>query len=103
VPTVQAHPGAEMAERPPPPNMTLEQRVRATVEGVRANWMAKDVKSALELVTITVSNGAVIVKPKKFLGNDWTPINVALKKVFGDHWVKLEGDDKKDSHWEYRE
>jgi len=43
-------------------------------------------------------NGRVTIKPKGFLQEDWSPINNALKKRFGDCW-KSQGKGDKDAHW----
>lgn len=68
-----------------------EQEVIYVVSGANANWP--------DYITIEEEDGIVYIKPKKFLGNIWGPINTALKESFGDIW-KSKGSGDRDAHWE---
>jgi hypothetical protein len=49
-----------------------------------------------EFVTVKQEEKLLTISPHKFLGDDWRPINTALKAEYGDHWVT----DGKRSRWE---
>ena len=52
-----------------------------------------------DYVSVKEEDGIVYVRPHKFLGDIWGPINAALKKAYGDPWVSG-GTGDRDAHWE---
>lgn len=63
--------------------------------------IAQDTRNWADLVTVREmpERRLVFIRPHKFLGPLWKPINVALREIYGDCW-KSEGTGDKDAHWE---
>jgi hypothetical protein len=78
---------------------------RAGLEGVTTNELAviqvliTAKTNWVDYVSVKEENGIVYVRPHKFLGDIWGPINAALKKAYGDPW-KSGGAGDKQAHWE---
>jgi len=68
-----------------------ELKVIQVLITAKSNWT--------DYVAVKEENGVVYVKPHKFLGDIWGPINAALKKAYGDPWVSG-GTGDRDAHWE---
>lgn len=68
-----------------------ELNVIAVIASAQANWK--------DYVSVKEENGVVHVRPHKFLGDVWGPINAALKKAYGDPW-KSKGSGDREAHWE---
>lgn len=67
-----------------------ELKVIQVLVTAKANWS--------EYVSVKEENGIVYVRPHKFLGDNWGPINAALKTAYGDPW-KSGGKGDKQAHW----
>jgi len=52
-----------------------------------------------DYVSVKEEDGVVYVRPHKFLGDIWGPINTALKESFGDTW-KSKGTGDKQACWQ---
>lgn len=66
-------------------------KVIPTLQQADENWA--------EVVDVYLQGNIIIIKPKKFLKERWTPLNVALRQTYGDCW-KSKGKADKDAHWE---
>jgi len=92
---------------PIPPEEEKETPIEdvAGLEGVTANELKviKVLASAkpnwIDYVSVKEEDGVVYVRPHKFLGDVWGPINAALKKAYGDPW-KSKGSGDKNAHWQ---
>lgn len=83
--------GAQIDETPSEEVETLKQHVMRALATGRNNWA--------DLVELEEQpDGSVRINPKKFLEEDWNPINTALRNVFGDVW-KSKGPGDKNVHW----
>uniref|UniRef100_A0A6M3M0Z9 Uncharacterized protein n=1 Tax=viral metagenome TaxID=1070528 RepID=A0A6M3M0Z9_9ZZZZ len=83
-------PESEPEETPLQGRSVKEVEVIRVVASAKASWG--------EYVSIKQENGSIIVTPHKFLGDDWGPINLALKKAYGDVWKSM-GSGDKSAHW----
>ena len=96
------------SESPPPPPPTkigLDERLRTAIFEIEGTPKFKDANNYIDCVDIEEVEGGghgqpashFKITPKKFLEDDWKPINDKLSKVFGQKlaWV-TEG---KTSHW----
>lgn len=82
--------GSQSLPTGPSPVAPLE-RVETILTEADKGWQ--------ELVSIKQEGDFVIVRPKRFLQDKWGPINVILKKYFGnDVWIS-KGKNDKDAHW----
>ena len=70
---------------------TNELKVIQVLITAKSNWS--------DYVSVKEEDGIVYVRPHKFLGDVWGPINAALKKAYGDPW-KSGGTGDKSAHWE---
>ena len=70
---------------------TKELKIIEVLASAKANWT--------EYVSVEEKEGVVYVRPHKFLGDVWGPINAALKKAYGDPW-KSKGSGDREAHWE---
>ena len=63
--------------------------------------IAQDTPGWADLLTIREmpERRLVFVRPNKFLGDLWKPINRALKELYDECWIS-EGTGDKDAHWE---
>lgn len=63
--------------------------------------IAQDTRNWADLLTVREmpERKLVFVRPNKFLGPLWPPINRALKELYGECWYS-EGSGDKDAHWE---
>uniref|UniRef100_A0A6M3M9M6 Uncharacterized protein n=2 Tax=viral metagenome TaxID=1070528 RepID=A0A6M3M9M6_9ZZZZ len=79
---------------------------RAGLEGVTSNELAviqvliTAKPNWTEYVSVKEEDGVVYVRPHKFLGDDWGPVNAALKKAYGESTWKSKGAGDRDAHWE---
>jgi hypothetical protein len=93
-----------------PPSSPIEQ-VKAVISRLVTPTVSK--KPWISMVSVELVNPAegvwekeetkpnrVYVTPLDFLGDDWRPINVALKGAFGDTKALWFGKFKEQSHWE---
>lgn len=82
--------GSQSLPTGPSPVAPLE-RVGAILTEADKGWQ--------ELVTIKQEGDFIIVRPKRFLKEKWGPLNVTLKKYFGNEvWIS-EGKNDKNAHW----
>ena len=69
-----------------------ELKVIEVLVTAKSNWT--------EYVSVKEEDGVVYVRPHKFLGDDWGPVNAALKKAYGESTWKSKGAGDRDAHWE---
>lgn len=87
--TAQSQPSQPGQLQPTPPGKI--QQIMNILSEADPKW-----NEVVEL--IETDKTAIILKPKGFIGEGWTPINEALKKMYGDVWdSKGKGD--KNAHW----
>ena len=63
--------------------------------------IAQDTPNWADLITVRENpeRRLVFVRPNKFLGDLWKPINRALRELYGECWIS-EGTGDRDAHWE---
>ena len=92
------------SESPPPPSIKgLDERIRTAIFEIEGTPKFKDAKNYLDCIDMEEVEGDAQtashfkLTPKKFLEDDWKPINDKLSKVFGQKlaWI-TEG---RTSHW----
>lgn len=83
----------------PPSQETSEPLVKDASYAKVTSVLAQAVPDWANQVDVYISNSNIWVKPKRYLGDGWKPINIALKTAFGDCW-KSKGAKDKDAHWE---
>ena len=103
---IQTAPTQSEAPPPSPPiKVGLGERIRTTILAIDGTPKFKDAKNYLDCIDMEEVEGRghgqpashIRITPKKFLEDDWKPINDMLSKVFGKKltWT-TEG---KSSHW----
>ncbi len=83
----------------PPPDDAGALQGRTPRELRVIGVIAQDTPRWPEFVAIEEEAGVVFVRPHDFLGDDWAPINRALK-VFGINCWKSKGKGDASAHWE---
>jgi len=73
----------------------LQGRTKAESRAIRV-MLAAGVTDWDDKLTLREYQGNLIIMPKKFLADNWAPINTALKAEYGDKWVTR----GKESAWE---
>ena len=77
----------------------LQSHTEAELAVIKA--IAQDTPGWADLLTVTErpERRLVFVRPNKFLGPKWKPINRALQELYGECWYS-EGRGDADAHWE---
>lgn len=61
---------------------------------------SEPISNVFDLITVKEENGIVYIRPKRFLKNNWAPINSVMKAQYGERsWIS-HGKGDKDAHWE---
>jgi hypothetical protein len=81
-----------------------EQKVIAVLAAAKGPWVALGqdpiARDAFDLVDVKEEQpNMVFIRPKKFLKENWAPINQAIKDVWGEQCWKSQGRGDKEAHW----